>query len=542
MGNLWGTVGEPSATVSCVGWSFGGYVLDPDRFELRNGAEVVALEPRALQILQMLVERHGELVRKEEVLDEVWGDRFVGESALTTQIKELRRALGDTGRDQQVIRTVHGRGYSFVAPLDPSVPEQPTAADSAQPANGASDTNAVLTNPVVAVLPFVDLSAGEERRHIAEGLSHDVVAALSRHRWLRVLTRAATAGLATEPNAIGRLRHEFDVRYVVEGTVRLDDRRMRVTATLTDAESGACLWTERFDREFDDLYDVLDEIVDVAAAIVEPEVGHAERSRIVVGSRADLQAWELFHLGLAHFYRFTADDNLEAQRLLAQCRELDPAFADAHAWWAYSVVLGMVYWSTEPDDGVLDEALAATEIALGIDDHNAAFHMLRGRVQLARREYDNALSENQRAIELNPSFAAAFCGLGDSLCYEGRYDEAIEYFRRSLDLGSHDPQRWAFLSYGALAFIFDGQFEHADEWAERALAIPNCQYWAAAHALVAQAHLAPSGDLSYATARLVEMCPEFTIAYAREKLFFLKRPEQLARYLDGLRRADIPES
>lgn len=186
---------------------------------------------------------------------------------------------------------------------------------------------------------------------------------------------------------------------------------------------------------------------------------------------------------------------------------------------------------------MLDEALDATAAALAIDDHNAVFHMLRGRVQLARRQYDNALSENQRAIELNPTFAAAYCGLGDSLCYEGRYDEAIDQFARAVDLGSHDPQRWAFLSYGSLALQFAERFDEVPAGAEQASSVPNCQYWTTAHATVALGHL--DRDASATVARLRRECPDFSLAYAREKLFYLKRPEQLELYLDGLRRASV---
>jgi tetratricopeptide (TPR) repeat protein len=254
-----------------------------------------------------------------------------------------------------------------------------------------------------------------------------------------------------------------------------------------------------------------------------------------------LRAWDLFHLGIAHFFRFTAEDNLEAQRLLAQCRELDPSFGDAHAWWAYAVVLGMVYWDTDADPDTLDDALAATKHALQTDDHNAVFHMLRGRVQLARREYDSALVENRRAIELNPTFAAAYCGLGDSLCYEGRYDEAIEQFSRSVALGAHDPQRWAFLSYGALALLFASRFEEAVEWADRASSIPNCQYWTTAHRVVALGHLGRTEEARRAVEQLLVQCPGFSIEYARRKLFYLKQPEQLDLYIAGLRAAGVPE-
>jgi tetratricopeptide (TPR) repeat protein len=275
-------------------------------------------------------------------------------------------------------------------------------------------------------------------------------------------------------------------------------------------------------------------------ATIEPEVGLAERARINRLPRADLQAWDLYHLGIAHFYRFTAEDNVEAQRLLGRAREIDPEFAEAHAWWAYAVVLGMTYWDTDPDPDTLTAALVATRQALTVDDQSAVFHMLRGRVQLARRDYQAALADNERAIDLNPTFAAAFCGLGDSLCYEGRYDEAITHFTRSVELGSHDPQRWAFLSYGALALLFARRYDEAVEWAERAAAIPNCQYWALAHRVVALAHLDQLEQCSAAVADLLDQCPAFSVAYARDKLFYLKRPEQVDLYLWGLTMAGVP--
>jgi len=285
---------------------------------------------------------------------------------------------------------------------------------------------------------------------------------------------------------------------------------------------------------------VLDEITYMIAASVEPEVGYAERERVKRRRPSDLRTWDLYHLGIAHFFRFTAEDNLEAQRLLARCREVDPDFGDAHAWWAYATVLGMVYWDTDPDPDTLDMALAATQRALESDSHNAVFHMLRGRVQLARREYASALVENRRAIELNPTFAAAYCGLGDSLCYEGRYDEAIEEFSRSVALGAHDPQRWAFLSYGALALLFAGRYEEALDWADQAASLPNCQYWTTAHRVVALSRLGRREEAAMASRSLLKQCPSFSLEFARAKLFYLKRAEQLELYLGALADAGVP--
>ena len=193
-----------------------------------------------------------------------------------------------------------------------------------------------------------------------------------------------------------------------------------------------------------------------------------------------------------------------------------------------------------PELGAWDEALAAVDLALDIDDQNAVFYALKARVQLARREYGSALSENEVAIDLNPTFAAAHCGLADSLAYEGRYEEAIERFEKAIELSPNDPQRWAFLTYGALAFIFKGDYESAVNWADRASVIPNCQYWTVAHKAVALAHLGKKDEASKSVRLLLDEKPDFTIAFAKRKLFYLKDPKQLDCYMEGLSLAGVP--
>jgi tetratricopeptide (TPR) repeat protein len=163
-------------------------------------------------------------------------------------------------------------------------------------------------------------------------------------------------------------------------------------------------------------------------------------------------------------------------------------------------------------------------------------------VQLARCEYQSALIENSMAIELNPTLAAAHCGLADSLAYEGRYDEAIERFKRALELSPNDPQRWAFLTYGALAHIFKRDFQTAIDWANRAGEIPNCQFWAAAHKTVALAHLGELESAQEQVTRLLREQPQFSRTFARKKLFYIKDEGQLGMYLDGLKLAGVPES
>ena len=197
------------------------------------------------------------------------------------------------------------------------------------------------------------------------------------------------------------------------------------------------------------------------------------------------------------------------------------------------------HWDTEPRAELLDEALQATQQALALDDQNAVFYALKGRVQLARREYESARAENEVAIALNPTLAAAHCGLGDTLAYQACYEEAADRFALALKLSPRDPQRWAFLTYGALAFIFKGDYERALEWAGRAREIPNFQYWTLAHEAVALAYLGRTAQTEQTVAQLLAVEPRFSIEFAGHKLFYIRDGRQLAVYLEGLRKAGV---
>ena len=269
-----------------------------------------------------------------------------------------------------------------------------------------------VSSPSVAVLPFVNMSGDEEQEYFSDAITQDLITNLTKHRWLDVVARNTTFGYKGKSIDIRRLGDELGANYVVEGTVRRAGNRIRVSVQLVDASTGSQRWSEKYDRDLEDVFAVQDEITAKIAARLEPEIGSAERQKVARAERRDLEAWEYYHLGVYHFFKFTGEDNLLAQDYLSRSRELDPDFGEAHAWWAYAVILGMVYWDTDPSEKLLDEALKATGHALGIDDQNAVFYALKARVQLARCEYASALTVNRIAIDLNPTFAAAHCGPG----------------------------------------------------------------------------------------------------------------------------------
>ena len=337
------------------------------------------------------------------------------------------------------------------------------------------------------------------------------------------------------------MAEDLSADYVVEGSVRKAGNRVRVTAQLLDGATGAHIWADRYDRDLEDIFAVQDEVTGAIAARIEPELGEIERQRVQRKPTENLDAWDCYHLGLSHMYRFDRQGNLEAQRLFRCAIDFDPNFAEAHARLAYCAVLQMVYFDALPTSESLDDALAIARRAAAIDERDAFAHLAVARVHLARREYDEALAECRTSIELNPTLAQAYCAMGDALSYAGKVEDALAQFDKALRLSPQDPWRWAFFSYQALAYIFLGQYERAVEPARAALRVPNCQYWANAHLAAALGHLNRAAEAKAALQDLMARKPGFTVGYARDHLFYIEDARQLDRYLDGLRKAGVPD-
>lgn len=528
-------------------YQFSDYILDTDALELSKNGVLVHSEPQVIKLLALFVENNNRLITKEEINKVVWQGRIVSEAALSSRIKTLRHLLGDTGKKQQYLRTIHKRGFRFVAevaPADGAKTAEQSSSISTAPVTNKLTKQDVISNikkPVIAVLPFANLSGDHEQEYFADALTADIITHLSKHRWLQVIARNTMLGFKDKAVDARDLAKTFGATYVIDGRVQRAGNRIRVAVNLVEAVSSHQIWSDRYDRELNDIFDLQDEITESIAARIEPEIGFAERNRVVNTRPANLQAWDAYHLGVYHFFKFTGEDNLEAQKLLKQSQEMDPNFGEAYAWWAYAVILGMVYWDIKPTKELLDNALAACDKALSLDSQNASFHALKARIQVARCEYNSALTENEIAIDMNPSFAAAHCGLGDSLAYEGNYENAMACFDRAIELSPNDPQLWAFYSYAAQALLFNREFEKALQYTERASAIPNYQYWTTAHMAVALAYLNRDTEAKNTVNRLLQQNPKFSIEFAKEKLFYLKMPEQIDLYIKGLEMAGVPK-
>ena len=469
----------------------------------------------------------------------------IPEATAKTHLRRLFEKTGTSGQ-ADLVKLVAGcagppEQTQTMPATTPFGVEPDTAADIASRPAGSGTELKWGGRPSVAVLPFNNLSGDPEQDYFSDGITEDIIAALSKYRSLVVIARNSSFAFRGAGGDVRELGLTFGSDYVVEGSVRKIEQRVRVTAQLVETEGGRQLWAERYDRDLQDLFALQDEITTTIAARIEPEVSAAERLRVERKAVPALHAWDLFRLGTKHFYKWTAADNLEAQRLFRRAIELDPNLADAHGYLSNAIVLSMTYFEAEPDEERLSDAVAIGKKGVELDDQDGLIRFMYGRALLATNAYGDALAELETAVELNPCLALSYCGLGDSLAYEGRISEAIPHFQRSIELSPYDPLRWAFYSYRALAHIFGREFELACVWAQKATRVPNAHYWAFAHRVSALGHLERPDDLRAAVSELLQLKQDFSCSLARKRLFYVKNPDQLELYIEGLRKAGMPE-
>ena len=367
---------------------FGLFELDTDRFELRAEGVVQPVEPQVFALLRLLVENRDRLVSKSELVEKVWDGRIVSESTLSSRIKSARKALGDDGRAQCYIRTLHGRGFRFVAEVrsEPSAPEtvRVGAPGGAGPPAAAADFHPEpAERPSIAVLPFRRLGDAGTYTALADALPDELIAELSRLRWLFVTSRASSfrlrdSGLgATE---VGRL---LQVRYCLSGTLELVGPGLVVTTELADTRDGGVVWAERFAGALDDVHALREQIRSCILSALEIRIPFHEASLARGRACEDLDAWSAYHLGLQHMYRFNIRDNAAAAALFEQAVALDPGFARAHAGLSFLHFQTAFLRYTEDRAAEIERARSRAERGLELDPLDPFVHFTMGRTYLA---------------------------------------------------------------------------------------------------------------------------------------------------------------
>ena len=506
--------------------AFGDHRLDIERRELRRGGELIDLEPKVFDLLSFLVQHRNRVVSKDDLLQAVWGGRIVSESALTTRINAVRRALGDDGTAQRLVRTFTRKGIRFVG----EVTELP---DQIAP---------ISDRPSIAVLPFENMSADPDQEYFVDGMVEEIITALSRFPRLVVIARNSTFSYNRRAADVRQVGRELGVRYVLKGSVRKAGNRVRIAGQLINSATGAHIWADRFDGTLDDIFDLQDRVASSVVGTIEPQLRLAEIDRASRKPTESLEAYDLYLRALAQEYKRTRDSLAEAVRLLKRALELDSGYAPAMALISGCRTLQRSrHWipisGPEVNEGirVARQAIAAA----GNDPHvltTAGFTLA-----FLAGENEAALSAIDRAIVVNPNFALAFGLRALVLVFLNRPDEAILAAQQAMRLSPRDPLTFLFVQANAFAHLAAGRYEAGMPWADEALR-QNGGLPALRFKLSFCGHLGRLNEAKECLRRLRELHPEPTVASVMRDVSRGVAPEIAARMAEGLRKAGVPET
>jgi TolB-like protein len=522
---------------------FTDHALDLDRRELRREKDTVAVGPQVFDLLAYLIENRGRVVSKDDLFDHVWHGRVVSESTLTSHINAARKAIGDSGKDQRLIRTVTRKGFRFVADVveagsaDQATPAEEVAAGPTLPADALS----LPDKPSIAVLPFDNLSRDPEQDYFADGIVEDLITALSRVRWLFVIARNSSFTFRGRTIDIRQVGRELGVRYVVEGSVRRAANRVLITAQLIDATTGAHLWAERFEGALDDIFELQGQVAASVAGALAPQLELAEIARAKGKPTTSLSAYDCYLRGVAQMHRGSRPAISEAIALFRAAIERDPSFGAAYAMaaWCYfwrKISGWMEDRERETAEGI---RLARRGAEYGRDDAVALTRSGHALLHLAG-EIDAGIALLDRALVLNPNLASAWLLGGYARMWDGDVESALERFARAMRLSPLDPEMYRMQAGVAAAHMFAGRYELAASWAEEsALQMPGF--------LMALAVMAASDALAgrteraaQAASRLRELDPQLGVSKVMSYLV-IRSPQHQTILKDGLRKAGLPE-
>jgi TolB-like protein/cytochrome c-type biogenesis protein CcmH/NrfG len=497
------------------GLRFGGFEWSSEQRQLLSEGRPVVIGAKAIDLLTVLIDNRNRVVTKRELLEMAWPGAVVEENNLSVQVSALRKILGDN-----MIATAAGRGYKWTAPIE----------------HASAVAIARRPKPSIGVLPFANLSGSPDQDYFADGLAEDIVASLARSPWIFVVASSSSLQFRDAREPVREIGQKLSVQYLLLGTVRRADARLRVGAELVDCGTGKVVWAEKYDRPYADLFDVQDEIAAKIVGTIEPAYLKQEEKRAAANASRDLHQWDLVMRARWHYWRSSQRHNVEAKRLLEQALRLGPDDVSCLSLLAFS--LSTDVWSGWASDAKAT-ALEARRLAMravALQDMDAFAHFTLGVTLLGFGELEGAIAEQRRALALYPHFAAAAAELGRLLAFRGETEEGQKLMRQAISDSPTDPRMalWLF-GLGIAAFV-DGKYSEAAAHARSA--ITARRDWFFNHLLLATS-LANSGNLDLARdalAEAVRLVPSLTIAALRVGHPFKKEADR-DLYVGGLRMA-----
>ena len=513
-------------------YQFGPFRLDAGAEMLFRDGEPVVLGQRAVALLRLLLERSGEPVSKNALIEAAWPGRAIEDSNLTVQIAALRRAFEEAADGSGWIETLPRRGYRYVGP---SVATGEPLAGTRPPTFQAL---ALPDKPSLAVLPFSDLSGDPAQEYFADGMVEDIVAGLSRIKWLFVIARNSSFAYKGKTIDAKRIGRELGVRYLLQGSLRRNGGRVRVSAQMIEAETGGHLWAERFDRALDDIFALQDEIALNVVGALEPSLRRAEVERVKRKRPDSLDAYDLVLQAQRDVDSGMPAQVTRALPLLERALAVDPAYAVAHA------LAAMCHHSLFLRAGLHEDSRAASvrhaqaAILHGQDD---AFALTFAGFSIGMDGHDRAAAFTafEAALSVSPSSALTYILGSVILGWTGEAERAIEWGERGLRLSPLDPRAFAAFHSLTLGNFQQGRYEEAVRAAYKA--VQSNPAHSISYMLLA-APLAKLGRLEAAraaAAQVLELQPSFR--YSRQFAGVDCAPALAASLSEALSLTGLPE-
>jgi len=403
----------------------------------------------------------------------------------------------------------------------------------------ASNLPAQYRTAIVGVLPFANLS-GSADEYFSDGLTEDLIHALSLQSFYRVLSRSATFAFKGKNLSTRLIAREIDATYLIEGSVRRAGSKIRVTAELIAPENGEQLWTGRYDRDIGDLFALQDEITTSLSAAIAPEIFRAEASAPARSSSTDLTAWDRFLRGLSHYYRQTKADFETSIALFREAIALDPALAIARAYLGTILVQGVQYGWIRSTRHLWAEAMELAESSVRLDPRSSFAFSLLSFIHAMEGHYEAAMDAAKKAVELNPYDMGTRGILGICHLVIGEHRQAIELLSTAVQRGNSDPRyQWAALN--AFSHYLLGQYDASLSWAREALYLNPNHLQVLAVRAAALAQLGRSEEAAMAAEVLLAGYPGLTVE-KHLRNFRWKELSDIAHYRDGLLKAGVPST
>lgn len=458
--------------------------LDLGRVELRRAGEVVAVEPQVFSLLSLLIENHDRMVSRDEIVERVWDGRIVSEAAISSRVKAARRAIGDDGVRQSVIKTIHGRGFRCVANVRIAADRQAVPAGVA-PLRAAERGRGTL-RPSIAVLPFPATGLAETQASLGDAIPHEVISALSRLRWLKVISRGSSFRFREKDPDAREVGRALGARYCVTGMIVAEGRALNLSVELADTRDGTVVWSDSYRSRVDDIQAVRREITVNLVATLERQLAINEAVLAQMGEPGSLDAWALFHLGLQRMFRFSASDNLAAAQYFSAALEREPGLARAHAAMSFTEFQNAYLGYATDREASVTAARRSAEQAYSLDPLDPFASFTLGRSHWLSGDIEASLGWLDQSFALSPSYAQGIYARAWADTMLGRPDRARGNLDSAMSLSPLDPFLFAMKGTRALGFLIEERLEEAVRWIDDAGRSPGAN--AVVHLVAAATH------------------------------------------------------